>query len=547
MAYAAARPRGLDLALSIVDASQFLDPAGVLDAVIRSRGVLLDEFAARARSAISNPDARLASLNSQMVAARQRYATLVWRSLQGGESVPAGVLEEARQQKEEAEGAVVQRSEAAQDEATRAQIGLEDVRHALPADSALVSFVRYDRTSFVNRPSGRVMTMTPSYIAFVTRADSPDVRVVPLGAAASIERLVDAWRVQAGGRVIAAGVEPREAERSYRAAGTALRIRVWDLLAESLKGASRVFIVPDGALNLVSFAALPAGNRYLLETGPTVHYLSTERDLVRTASTEGRGLLALGGPAFDTRATAPAAVARRSGCGAIGSLRFEDLPGSRTEVQDIARIWGNPTDVFLLSGRGATKAALTKAIAGRKVVHLATHGFFLGAECDPAGVQRTRGVGGIVGPATTTPIDNPLLLSGLALAGVNTLPGARQANGILNAEEIAGLNLQGTEWAVLSACDTGLGKIAAGEGVFGLRRAFQIAGVRTIIMSLWSVEDQSTRDWMKALYTARLSRHLDTPESIRAASIQVLEQRRRAGRSTHPFYWAAFVAAGDWR
>ncbi|HEY3093689.1 MAG TPA: CHAT domain-containing protein, partial [Vicinamibacterales bacterium] len=97
------------------------------------------------------------------------------------------------------------------------------------------------------------------------------------------------------------------------------------------------------------------------------------------------------------------------------------------------------------------------------------------------------------------------------------------------------------------ACDTGLGQIAAGEGVFGLRRALQIAGVHTIIMSLWSVEDQSTRDWMKALYTARLSRRLDTPDSVRAASIQLLEQRRKRNLSTHPFYWAAFVAAGDWR
>jgi CHAT domain-containing protein len=165
--------------------------------------------------------------------------------------------------------------------------------------------------------------------------------------------------------------------------------------------------------------------------------------------------------------------------------------------------------------------------------------------CEPT-MPRTRGVGGVV-TARAVPIDNPLLLAGLALAGVNTLSRTNQANGILNAEEIAGLNLQGTEWAVLSACDTGLGQITAGEGVFGLRRALQIAGVRTIIMSLWSVEDRSTRDWMKALYEARLTKQLDTPDSVRAASVHVLEDRRKRGLSTHPFYWAAFVAAGDWR
>src|SRR5205807_48043 len=145
---------------------------------------------------------------------------------------------------------------------------------------------------------------------------------------------------------------------------------------------------------------------------------------------------------------------------------------------DIASIWGNPRDVVVLSGRAATKAALTSAIAGHRVVHLATHGFFLRPECEAA-LPTTRGVGGLISGRAPAAVDNPLLLSGLALAGVNALSGARQSDGILNAEEIAGLNLQGTEWAVLSACDTGLGQITAGGGVVGLRPALQICGVHT--------------------------------------------------------------------
>jgi CHAT domain-containing protein len=130
---------------------------------------------------------------------------------------------------------------------------------------------------------------------------------------------------------------------------------------------------------------------------------------------------------------------------------------------------------------------------------------------------------------------------------VRTSSRAGADDGILTAEEVAGLNLQGTEWAVLSACDTGAGQIKAGEGVFGLRRAFQIAGARTIIMSLWSVEDESTRSWMRDLYNARFSRHLTTPASVREASLKALEGQRARHHSTHPFYWAGFVAAGDWR
>ena len=103
------------------------------------------------------------------------------------------------------------------------------------------------------------------------------------------------------------------------------------------------------------------------------------------------------------------------------------------------------------------------------------------------------------------------------------------------------------DWAVLSGCETGVGEPRAGEGVFGLRRAFQIAGARTVIMSLWPVDDEATRDWMASLYRHRLVDNASTIDAVRSASLELLERRREAGLSTHPFYWAGFVAAGDWR
>ena len=194
---------------------------------------------------------------------------------------------------------------------------------------------------------------------------------------------------------------------------------------------------------------------------------------------------------------------------------------------------------------------MKRAVAGRRVVHLATHGFVLGADCEP-GPAGVRAVGGLTRAKSDTAAvaeENPLLLTGLALAGANrrgtVAPDGDE--GILTADEITRLNLQGTEWAVLSACDTGLGEIKAGEGVFGLRRAFQIAGARTVIMSLWPVEDVSTQDWMRILYEGRLRKKLDTAAAVREAGLSVLRSRKAKGHSTHPFYWAAFVAAGDWR
>jgi CHAT domain-containing protein len=106
--------------------------------------------------------------------------------------------------------------------------------------------------------------------------------------------------------------------------------------------------------------------------------------------------------------------------------------------------------------------------------------------------------------------------------------------------------LEGVDWAVLSACDTGVGEIRVGEGVFGLRRAFQVAGAKTVIMSLWPVEDETTRQWMGTLYREHFLNGKDTGESVRAASLQILRQRRTKHQSTHPFYWGAFIAAGDW-
>ena len=119
-----------------------------------------------------------------------------------------------------------------------------------------------------------------------------------------------------------------------------------------------------------------------------------------------------------------------------------------------------------------------------------------------------------------------------------------QEDAVLTAEEAAGLDLAGVEWAVLSGCDTGMGDVEDGDGVFGLRRAFQVAGARVVIMSLWPVDDESAHLLMRGIYTSRFASGQPTAEAVRSASLEVLRARRAGGESDHPFYWAAFVAAG---
>jgi CHAT domain-containing protein len=272
-------------------------------------------------------------------------------------------------------------------------------------------------------------------------------------------------------------------------------------------------------------------------------------------------LLALGGPDYEASATEPVGGTRSSSgssCAGFDSLRFSSLPAAAEEAREIAAMWREaanrdtvPQDAVIhLSGHEATETAFKAQAPGRRVLHLATHGFFLDGDCSSGGGTRGLGIVESASPRPRLQVNlPPLLQSGLALAGANrrTAAAASQQDGLLTAEEIASLDLTGVEWAVLSACDTGLGELHAGEGVLGLRRAMQVAGVRALIMSLWPVDDAATRRWMRALYEGRLNQGLDTAQSVRRAGLTVLHERRSSGESTHPFYWSAFVAAGDWR
>ena len=573
--YAAARPRGLSLILSLAAAADAI-PVG-LDALIRSRALVLDEIAARRSAAHAVGDgsdpARVA-----LASAQQRLANLQVRG--PGPMTPtqySTVVDDARREGEIAEQTLAAANAEFRAERTRARIGMDEVKAALPPDTALVSFARYDRTILtgsppgsVPKPSTRASPAVPSYLAFVLRTGRP-AAVVPIGSARVIDVLVSKWRADIAAEALPRPATPQAEAPSSRQSGAVLRRQVWDGLAEHLAGTTTVFIVPDGALSLVPFAALPVGRRsYLIDDGPVIHYLSAERDLVLPppSATPSRGLLAVGGPSFDdrsvlaarTRTTAPfkptLGVSQRGAgqtCAGLQSVVFQALGGTLREVQDVSGIWNatdrlEPEPARVLVGRGASEAAFKRDAPGHRVLHVATHGFFLNGACDSA--PGTRGVGGLSSTtATARSVENPLRLSGLALAGANrrASAGPNEDDGILTAEEVASLNLEGVEWAVLSACDTGVGEIKAGEGVFGLRRAFQVAGARTVVMSLWSVDDQATRAWMRALYEGRFQRKLSTADAVHAASLSLLRERRAKGQSAHPFYWAAFVAAGDWR
>jgi len=201
-----------------------------------------------------------------------------------------------------------------------------------------------------------------------------------------------------------------------------------------------------------------------------------------------------------------------------------------------------------LTGERATKATFRSLAPDCRTLHLATHAYFLQPESNTPDSGKTlqRIQTGQRSFNLSRPDENPLLRSGLALAGANSRDKTGE-DGILTAEEIVTLDLSNVQLAVLSACDTGLGTVQSGEGVFGLRRAFRLAGVNTVINSLWPVEDVTTSQWMDLFYQTRFAEGADITGAVRRASLGILNKRREAGLSGHPFFWAAFVASGDWR
>lgn len=531
LSLAGVRTRGIDLAVSSLgDASTGAEVGRVWDAVIRSRALVLDEMTAR-RAASANLGTASTLRTEYAAASRDLANILVAGPLDNGVDHFQKRLTDARARREGIGRAIAAEARAHR-EASPAN-GWAEIRGLLDPGVALVAYLRYDDLS---GPAGDA---SPRFAAWILTPGSAAPHLVKLDHETSLATCFREWRRQvAGGSRLA--TDPEGAERACRTVGLALRQSIWDPITPHLGPARRVMIVPDGLLNLVNVGALPRDEGgYLVEDELEFHYLASEREVGSGAPREaqtGRVLLVGDVDYGDSDASTERA--------------FEPLAGTGAEVEGIARVLSphgeGRTGPRLLRGSDATEAAVRDLAPACDVVHLATHGVFL-----PAGRSRAsnaalalRGIGG-TSPAAKASRPGEFGFSGLALARANAPRG--EDDGILTAEEISAMNLNGTRWAVLSACETGVGPILTGEGVLGLRRAFEVAGAQTLILSLWAVDDDATRDWMVRLYEARWTEGLDTVQSIRSACLSTLSQRREAGASDHPFYWGAFVATGNWQ
>ncbi len=534
--YAGTRVDGLDLAVSVLaDGESGRRVMRVWDAVIRSRSVVLDEYTARNRLLSDSGDSLAVALMDSSLVLRERLANLGMRG-PGWEDVSVyhQMLTEAEADLETIERQLSLHSTGFHHWQQDHQLGYEQVAQALPRDSTLLAFTRC-----------KDETGSETYKVFILDDAKAEPRILNLGDAELIDAAMVAWRDQAAlgthsaaqdnseqGSLIASrgflrvSNSPEDQLADYQKVGTDLRRLVWDPVSGEVDANGPVFIVPDGSLQLLNPSSLPEDDgRFLVESGHIFHLLTSEKTLAMEESSTKTPLrlVAVGGVDYGLTL-------------GLEGLPFSSLPHARTEVERLADIWSDQGGkTTLLLGTKATEENLKQELAGTGILHLATHGFFLPASTSLDGSKQ---------------YDNPLVRTGLALAGTGNRQLATTGcnDGLLTAEEVSALDLNGVQWAVLSACNTGLGELdTRGEGVFGLRRVFALAGARTVIMSLWSVEDESSCDWMCALYKARWQKGMDTAHAVREASLEMLVQRRDAGLSIHPYYWAGFVAAGDWR
>ena len=389
-----------------------------------------------------------------------------------------------------------------------AEVTTERLCEVLGPDEVLVDFVVH---SVMNLED---FSDSYRYLAFVLRPGECSVIRVELGDAGAIEEAIDGYL----DRMSNAG-NPERVDR----AGGAVREAIWDPISEHIGAATRVYVVPDGQTARVSFAALPRANAGYLVEHLQFGYLDRAGVLLREPhGDEGSGAVVVGG--LDYGEAGPKD-------GPCLPPAFGPLPASLGEAKMVQRYLSKrlKAPAYLLSAGAAEESVLRVAIEqAPQFLHLATHGFFLERDC----------AGGVQGGYAR----NPMAYSGLALAGAN-----EGSEGLWTAEEVAALDLVGTQLVVLSACDTGRGHTMGGEGALGLRRAFAAAGADTVIMSLWSIEDEATRDLMSKLYAAMMHRGDPSPiDALRAAQLETLANNRKRYGHGLPSTWGAFIGSGRW-
>jgi CHAT domain-containing protein/Tfp pilus assembly protein PilF len=506
-----------------------------LRSVLEVKGRVLDAMTDNVRRLRQSVKPKDRALLEQLVAVAQQLSTLIYQS-------PGSLSPEAYRQRVDdlsskqtrLEAELSTRSAAFRQEV--APITLAAVQAAIPKQAALIEWYRYEPFD-PKAKEKKTQWGKPRYVAYVLRHDGEPI-VVDVGDAKAIEYMIQDFRT---------GLSDPTSTYVQELA-TDLSDTLLKPLRPLLGDTKHLLVSPDGALNLIPFAALRDEAGAYLSTKVEITYLTSGRDLLRVSGAgvaKGTAVVVANpdyGPsakksAKTVRQDPPAVPPARSLDLDRGGLTFTPLLGTAAEAQALSSLLKVKKEDLLTQAQ-ATEAKV-KHLHGPRILHIATHGFFLKDNEVQTSALR---VGGFAHDQTPVPLgENPLLRSGLALAGANLRLSGEHDDGILTAAEVAQMDLRGTQLVVLSACETGLGDVQNGEGVYGLRRALVLAGAETQVASLWKVADDATKDLMMEYYQ-RLLQGEGRSAALRAAQRTMMTSSTRA----HPYYWAAFIPIGQW-
>jgi CHAT domain-containing protein len=526
--YLAFHKQNLDAALLLVESQRlnwqrryldfsipvaFCTPQELADIVLAWKGIVLDSLGAdRSRIARASSSKNKDTLQQLADLRRQLSQALIQHDTRSREEVQI-----LKNKIFSAERALSKTSGTSADKKV-ASSTWRDVQKHVQADSVVVEFISYRELPDIrngNRHFGAIVLLSQS-----------DPLWVPIAPAEEVEATV---------RLLQQCIAQQDSdEPALEAALRHAHEVVFSKIEEKIPASvSKIYLSPDGVLNFTPFSCLLRKDGSFLAEKYAVAYIGSSRDLLKqNVENPERKLHLVANPVFD--ATVDTKVLAQSNrlnralqTTEFSRINLHPLPGTQLEANRLLAIaehagWESQA----LTAEDATEVNLYK-IASPKILHLATHGFFLGGRSESTSPDETnRGMAVKPNPEHQAKSDNPfefspMLQSGIALAGAQTTlqswgqgrAPAPENDGILTAEEVAALNLDGTWLVTLSACETGVGEARSGEGVFGLRRAFMMAGTQNLLMTLWPVNDAATADFMADFYTKALATK-DAPQSL---------------------------------
>jgi len=399
----------------------------------------------------------------------------------------------------------------------------------------IIDFVHFDYYNANDKTDSLV------YVAYLVTSDKKTIESVPLFEVKKLEKILGPGETKSKLNELYAtttrGVKPKKKSSAIKDLSF-----IWEPLLPHLKNYNKIYISPTGLLNKINLSAIAIDDSTSIsDRFEIVQYNNLKAMLQEDRNYSNQEYLLVGGVQYDYKVHNDLGSVEKKPTEKeeLVALRNETneqwdyLPGTAKEVEAIGNVLAKKQYKYkLLSKEVATETALKTALSKEqspRVLHLSTHGFFF----PDVKAKKSQ--------VAYKSSDNPMIRSGLILAGANYAwkNGEKAPNmeddGILTSYEVANLNLENTELVVLSACETGLGDIQGSEGVFGLQRAFKIAGAKYIMMSLWQVPDKETSEFMISFYINWLDKKMD----IRMAFQKT--QKEMQAKYKNPYLWAGFV------